>query len=69
MKNAICATTTHVLALIAENYQKVREGVEHIMGGKVIEYEANTHISPCRVFKSWHEVLECSKICCLQKNQ
>ncbi len=42
MKNAICATTTHVLALIAENYQKVREGVEHIMGGKVIEYEAKT---------------------------
>lgn len=42
MKNAICATITHVLALIAENYQKVREGVEHIMGGKVIEYEAKT---------------------------
>ena len=42
VKNAICATITHVLALIAENYQKVREGVEHIMGGKVIEYEAKT---------------------------
>ena len=42
VKNAICAMTTHVLALIAENYQKVREGVEHIMGGKVIEYEAKT---------------------------
>lgn len=42
MKNAICATIMHVLALIAENYQKVREGVEHIMGGKVIEYEAKT---------------------------
>ena len=42
IKNAICATITHVLALIAENYQKVREGVEHIMGGKVIDYEAKT---------------------------
>ncbi len=42
VKNAICATITHVLALIAENYRKVREGVEHIMGGKVIEYEAKT---------------------------
>ena len=41
-KNAICAMITHVLSLIAENYQKVREGVEHIMGGKVIEYEAKT---------------------------
>ena len=41
-KNAICAMITHVLLLIAENYQKVREGVEHIMGGKVIEYEAKT---------------------------
>ena len=41
-KNAICATTTHVLALIAENYRNVREGVGHIMGGKVIEYEAKT---------------------------
>ena len=42
VKNAICATITHVLALIAENYRKVREGVEHIRGGKVIEYEAKT---------------------------
>ena len=42
VKNAICATITHVLALIAENYQKVREGVEHIMRGKVIDYEAKT---------------------------
>lgn len=42
MKDAICATITHVLALIAEKYQKVREGVEHIMRGKVIEYEAKT---------------------------
>ena len=41
-KNAICATIMHVLALIAEKYQKVREGVEHIMRGKVIEYEAKT---------------------------
>jgi len=42
MKNAICAMITHVLSLIAVNYNKVREGVEHIMGGKVIEYEAKT---------------------------
>ena len=42
IKNAICATITHVLALIAENYQNVREGVEHIMRGKVIDYEAKT---------------------------
>ena len=42
IKNAICATITHVLALIAENYQKVREGVEHIMRGKIIDYEAKT---------------------------
>ena len=34
--------TIHVLALIAKNYQKVREGVGHIMGGKVLEYEAKT---------------------------
>ena len=31
---------THVLELIAEKYQKVKEGVGHIMGGKVVEYEA-----------------------------
>ena len=41
-KNAICAMITHVLELIAEKYQNVREGVEHIMGGKVVEYEAKT---------------------------
>ena len=42
MKSAICAMTSHVLALIAQNYQKVREGVGHIMGGKILEYEAKT---------------------------
>ena len=41
-KSAICAMTSHVLALIAQKYQKVREGVEHIMGGKILEYEAKT---------------------------
>ena len=41
-KSAICAMTSHVLALIAQKYPKVRKGVEHIMGGKVIEYEAKT---------------------------
>jgi hypothetical protein len=30
------------MALIAQKYQKVREGVEPIMGGKIIEYEAKT---------------------------
>ena len=34
--------TIHVLALIAKNYQKVREGVGHIMGGKILEYKAKT---------------------------
>ena len=42
MKGAICAMTNHVLALIAEKYQNVREGVEQIMGGKILEYEAKT---------------------------
>ncbi|MBR2216049.1 MAG: hypothetical protein IJ849_09855 [Selenomonadaceae bacterium] len=39
-KNALCAAITHVLALIARNYQNVREGVEHIVKGKLIDYEA-----------------------------
>ncbi|MBQ1511426.1 MAG: hypothetical protein IIZ54_11185 [Selenomonadaceae bacterium] len=42
MKSAICTMTNHVLALIAEKYQNVREGVSYIMGGKVLEYEAKT---------------------------
>ncbi|MBQ7515787.1 MAG: hypothetical protein IJS96_05845 [Schwartzia sp.] len=42
MKSAICAMTNHVLALIAQRYRNVREGVEHIMGGKILEYEANS---------------------------
>jgi len=41
-RKVICTMTIHVLTLIAKNYQKVREGVEHIMGGKVLEYEAKT---------------------------
>ena len=32
--------SNHVMALIAQKYQNVREGVEPIMGGKIIEYEA-----------------------------
>ena len=39
-KRAICDMTNHVLALIAQRYDKVREGVEHIMGGKILDYEA-----------------------------
>ena len=41
-KSAICAMINHVMALIAEKYQNVREEVEYIMGGKVLEYEAKT---------------------------
>ena len=33
--------TNHVLTLIAKDYQKVREGVEKIMRGKILEYEAS----------------------------
>ena len=32
----------HVMALIAQKYENVRRGVEPIMGGKIIEYEAKT---------------------------
>ena len=42
MKNAICSMSNHVMALIAQKYQNVRKGVEPIMGGKIIEYEAKT---------------------------
>ena len=41
-KNSICSMSNHVMALIAQNYQNVRKGVEPIMGGKIIEYEAKT---------------------------
>ena len=41
-KSAVCVTTNHVLALIAQKYQSVKEGVENIMRGKIIEYEAKT---------------------------
>ena len=42
VKKAICITTNHVMKKIAEKYRKVREGVEQIMGGQVLEYEAKT---------------------------
>lgn len=42
VKNAICAMSNHVMALIAQKYENVRKGVEPIMGGKIIEYEAKT---------------------------
>ena len=42
MKNAICSMSNHVMALIAQKYENVRRGVEPIMGGKIIEYEAKT---------------------------
>ena len=41
-KSAVCVMTNHVLALIAQKYQRVQEGVENIMRGKIIEYEAKT---------------------------
>ena len=34
--------SNHVMALIAQKYENVRRGVEPIMGGKIIEYEAKT---------------------------
>ena len=42
VKNAICSMSNHVMALIAQKYANVRKGVEPIMGGKIIEYEAKT---------------------------
>ena len=42
VKNAICSMSNHVMALIAQKYENVRRGVEPIMGGKIIEYEAKT---------------------------
>ena len=40
MKKAIYTMINHVMALIAQKYENVRKGVEPIMGGKIIEYEA-----------------------------
>ena len=42
VKNAVCSMSNHVMALIAQKYENVRRGVEPIMGGKIIEYEAKT---------------------------
>ena len=41
-KSAVCVTTNHVLALIAQNYQRVQKGVENVMRGKILDYEAKT---------------------------
>ena len=41
-KDAICTSSNHVMALIAQKYENVRKGVEPIMRGKIIEYEAKT---------------------------
>ena len=41
-KSAVCVMTNHVLALIAQKYHRVQEGVENVMRGKIIEYEAKT---------------------------
>ena len=45
VKNAICSMINHVMALIAQKYENVRRGVEPIMGGKIIEYEAKTIVN------------------------
>ena len=42
MKKAIYTMINHVMALIAQKYENIRKGVEPIMGGKIIEYEAKT---------------------------
>ena len=47
-KNAVCAMVNHVLALIAKNYDNVREGVEHTMRGKIVDYEAKTILNKGR---------------------
>ena len=41
-KSAVCVMTNHVLALIAQKHHRVQEGVENVMRGKIIEYEAKT---------------------------
>ena len=41
-KSAVCVMTNHVLALIAQKYQRVKQGVENVMRGKIIDYEAKT---------------------------
>ena len=48
VKNAICSMSNHVMALIAQKYENVRKGVEPIMGGKIIEYEAKTILNKGR---------------------
>ena len=40
--------SNHVMALIAQKYENVRKGVEPIMGGKIIEYEAKTILNKGR---------------------
>lgn len=42
IKDAICTMSNHVMALIAQKYKNVREGVEPLMRGKIIDYEAKT---------------------------
>ena len=41
-KSAVCTMTNHVLALIAQNYHRVQKGVENVMRGKILDYEAKT---------------------------
>ena len=41
-KSAVCVMTNHVLALIAQKYHRVQEGVENVMRGKILDYEAKT---------------------------
>lgn len=41
-KSAVCVMTNHVLALIAQKYHRVQKGVENVMRGKILDYEAKT---------------------------
>ena len=41
-KQAIIDMTKKVVAHLAKKYQQVREGVDSIMGGRILEYEAKT---------------------------
>lgn len=40
--------SNHIMALVAQKYQNVQKGVESIMGGKIIEYEAKTILNKGR---------------------
>ena len=53
-RQAIIDMSKRVLQHIARRYQKVKEGVRDIMGGKILEYEAKTIWNDGRA-KGWDE--------------